>query len=126
MPGIPELSGGRSLNHPAAFGAGVQDQTGDGVNVATLTGNVTLLGPSSAKFQKLNPGGSNRDVILPAEEISEGLSYRITNAAAGANNLIIKDDAAATIVTLNQNEATWVVCSGSAWVHMGVETIALV
>jgi hypothetical protein len=123
MPGIPELSGGRSLNHPAAFGAGLKDQTGDGVRVLTLTGHITLVGPSSAKFQKLNPGGSNRNVTLPAEEISEGLSYRITNS--GAENLVIKDDAAVEIVTLNMNEATWVVCSATAWVHMGIETIAL-
>jgi hypothetical protein len=92
--------------------------------VATLTG-ADVLTVASAKFQKLDPGGASRNVDLPAEELSVGISYRVCNAADAAENLVIRNDAAATIVTLNQNEACWLACDGTTWTHFGVETIAL-
>jgi hypothetical protein len=97
---------------------------GGGVVNLTLAGTLTLT-VNSAKFQRLDPDGVNRNVDLPAEALSEGLSFRILNTAGGAENLVVRDDAAATIVTLNQNKACWVACDGTTWYHMGVETIAL-
>jgi hypothetical protein len=91
---------------------------------ATLSGTDTLTA-ASLLFQRLDPGGSSRDVNLPAEEVSVGRVFRILNMADAAENLVVKSDAPATIVTLNQNEACWVSCDGTTWTHMGVETIAL-
>lgn len=135
MSQIPELMAGRKLTHSMATtstiaadstitsGGRVFDQASNGVNVETLTGNKTLV-VGDARFQKLDPDGS-KDVILPAEPLSKGLCYMILNAAGGAENITVKSDAPATVVTLNQNEAAWVVCDGVTWSHMGVLTIAL-
>jgi hypothetical protein len=90
----------------------------------TLTGARVLVA-GDGHFLKLDPGGASRNVDLPAEELSAGMFYFICNAADAAENLVVRDDAASTIVTLNQNEAAWVACTGSAWVHYGVITIAL-
>lgn len=97
---------------------------GAGANVETLAGAKTLT-VADAIFQRLDPDGSNRDVNLPAEASSTGKTYRIVNDANGAEDLVVKDDGASTIVTISQNEAAWVVCDGTAWFHMGIETIAL-
>lgn len=95
-----------------------------GANVETLTGNKTLA-VSDKICQKLDPGGSARDVTLPAEAAGESLGYIITNAADGAENLVVKNDGGSTIVTISQNESAMVVCDGTTWVHMGIQTIAL-
>ncbi|MCZ7645289.1 MAG: hypothetical protein M5U26_08395 [Planctomycetota bacterium] len=85
----------------------------DQLNVATLTGNATLdLG--SKRFQKLNPSGAHRDVTLPAEELSAGLVFWFINSGSG-NNVVVKDDEGNTIVTVQQDQAAFAVCSGTAW-----------
>lgn len=94
------------------------------VNAETLAGNKTLT-EDDAEYQRLDPGGASRDVTLPAEASSKGKRFHILNAADAVENLVVKDDGAATIVTLNQNEAAVVVCDGAAWRHMGVQSIAL-
>ena len=93
-------------------------------NQETLAANktLTILDP---KFQRLDPGGANRDVTLPDEVAGDGLSFRITNAADAAENLVIKKSNGSAVFTLNQNEAAWVICTGSTWLNMGIETIAL-
>lgn len=96
---------------------------GSGYRETALSGNDTLT-TASERFQRIDPNGGARDVILPAEADSQGLAFLITNTADAAENLVIKDDGAATIVTLNQNESAWVVCNGTVWKHMGVMTIA--
>jgi len=103
---------------------GTQIRPSGGVNVETLAASHTLAS-TSPKFQKLDPGGAGRDVDLPAEATSAGLEFVITNAADAAEDLTVKDDSPATIVTISQNERATVVCDGTSWVHMGIETIAL-
>lgn len=93
-------------------------------NTETLAANKTLIGKDS-RHQRLDPGGSARDVTLPAEATSKGLVFEILNTADAAENLVVKDDGASTIVTISQNEKATVVCDGTAWVHMGIITIAL-
>jgi hypothetical protein len=95
-----------------------------GHNVETLAANKTLTG-ADATFQHLDPGGAGRDVTLPAEATSGGRSFRILNTADAAEDLTVKDDGASTIVTISQNEAAWLICDGTSWVHSGIETIAL-
>lgn len=86
-----------------------------------LTGNLTLTDKSS-QWLGLDPGGANRDVTLP--QLEDGLVFYIVNNADAAENLVVKNAAAATIATLNQNEAAWFACDGSAWGHGGIMTIA--
>lgn len=95
-----------------------------GADSTTATGNITLT-TADQNFQKIDPGGSARDVTLPAEASSNGMWFYILNAADAAENLVVKDDGAATIVTISQNEAAIVICNGTAWIHMGIITIAL-
>jgi hypothetical protein len=84
-----------------------------GVRSATLAGADTLAANSSW-FQFLDPGGAHRDVTLPSEV--DGMCFWIFNKADAAENLVIKDDAASTVVTINQNESAIVAYTGSAWV----------
>ncbi|MBE7465461.1 MAG: hypothetical protein HS116_18445 [Planctomycetes bacterium] len=85
----------------------------DQLNVATLTGNATLdIG--SKRFQKLNPSGAHRNVTLPAENLSAGLVFWFINSGSG-NNIVVKDPATNTVLTVQQDQAGFVVCSGTAW-----------
>ena len=95
-----------------------------GANVETLSGAKTLV-VSDKICQKLDPGGSGRDVNLPAEAASNGLGFIITNAADAAEALTVKNDGGSTIASVAQNESVHVVCDGTTWVHMGIVTIAL-
>lgn len=96
----------------------------DGLNVETLTGNL-VLNLSDPSMQKLDPGGSARDVTLPAEAGAEGRQFRIVNAADAAENLVVKSDAPATIGTISQNEEAIFYCDGVSWVLVRIATIAL-
>lgn len=94
-----------------------------GVAARTLTGNVTCSA-STETFCFWDPGGSSRDVTLTAEETSEGLFHVFVNEADAAENLVIKNDAGSTIVTINQNEWAIVACSGSAWADVPMSALA--
>lgn len=95
-----------------------------GINNETLGANKTLV-DSDVKHQRLDAGGGARDVILPAEEGSTGREFWIWNASDASENLVVKDDAAATIGTLNQNEMGCFVCTGSAWLVCNIITGAI-
>lgn len=86
----------------------------DCYNAQTLAANKTIA-VTEAQFQALDPGGANRNVTLPAEEQNVGLWYCIFNTADAAENLVVKNDAAATITTVNRGEFAIVACDGSAW-----------
>ena len=106
-----------------------QMQIRGGVAVETLSGDVQLTGLSS-QMLKLDPDGAARDVTLPgaAEGVldTDGLCFEITNAADGAEDLVVKDPAGATVVTISQNEKAKVAgLGGQAYDHLGIETIAL-
>ncbi len=96
----------------------------DGVGDMTLAGNLTLSQQYRRRL-RIDPGGSARDVNLPAEASSNGLSFILLNTADAGENLVVKDDGGTTIVTISQNEKAEVVCDGTTWYHMGIETIAL-
>lgn len=96
----------------------------DSVGVLALTGNLTLTN-LYRKYLRIDPGGSARDVNLPDEASSNGLIFVILNTADAAENLVVKDDGGATIVTISQNERSTVVCDGTSWYHMGIDSIAL-
>lgn len=95
-----------------------------GANTETLAANKTLI-VSDPVHQRLDPGGSARDVTLPAEADSLDLRFEILNTADAAEDLTVKNDGGGTIVTISQNEKATVVFDGTDWVHMGIATIAL-
>ena len=92
-----------------------------------------VLGAADAMIVKLDPGGSARDVTLPAESSvgPQGQMFWIINAADGAENLVAKNVAGDTIGTANQNESVLVYNAGqsggveSSWVLVAVVAIAL-
>ncbi len=63
----------------------------------------------------LDPNNSTRDVELPAEALSKGLMFFILNGGDGSQILVIKDDASATIITLDFPDNGWVFCDGTTW-----------
>lgn len=111
-------------NGSVEFFRRIRTAEGDGINVETLSG-AKALDETSARRQKLDPGGANRDVNLPDETDNEGLEFEIVNAADGAEDLVVKDDGGTTIATLNQDEKALFVCDGTNWNHTGIETISL-
>ncbi len=81
----------------------------------TLSDNHTLV-CDDAYYQVLDPGGAGRDVMLPKEAASKGLSFLIRNAADAAEVLTIKaSDGSTTVCTPTQNEAAVVSCDGTTW-----------
>lgn len=84
------------------------------LSVRTLSGTDTLTA-QHRPIQRLDPGGSARNVDLPAEATSKDMWFLIVNAADAAENLTIRDDGANTIATANQNEGALVWCDGTTW-----------
>ena len=86
-----------------------------GVDIAVIAATRTL-DFQSGNWQYLDGGGGDRNVDLPAEEDerSNGLAFCIKNTGA-TNNLVVRNDAAATIVTLTPGDQLWVACDGAAW-----------
>jgi len=83
-------------------------------NVETLTGSKTLVATDRV-VQKLDPGGSDRDVTLPAEAGSTDLVFIIYNTADGDEDLTVKNDAPATLGTLAPEEGAIFTCDGTTW-----------
>ena len=84
------------------------------INTEALEANLTIL-ITDAEYQFIDPGGSNRDVTLPAEADATGYRYYIFNTADNDENLVVKDDGGSTILTVAQNESGLVVCNGTVW-----------
>ena len=85
----------------------------------------TTLTTESQNFQRIDPAGGAIDVDLPVEADSNGTWFYIENLADAAEAITVKNSSAATVATISQNEAAIVICNGTAWVHMGIITIAL-
>lgn len=84
------------------------------VNSEALSGNKALT-HNDTRMQFLDPGGSARDLTLPAEEESAGLEFLIFNTADAAEAITVKDDGGATVLTIAQNEGAFLACDGTAW-----------
>ena len=114
------LSGGQ----PAIPYGSDRVQQGTGFYSATLSGNLTV-GLTHPNLMKLDPGGSSRDVTLPAVAGAVGRLYEIVNAADASENLVCKNVGGDTIGTVNQNEEGLFYCDGSSWALVCIRTIAL-
>ena len=80
----------------------------------TLTGDLSLDN-TSANYLRIDPGGSARDVNLPAEESSDGLFFQVYNTADASEGLVFKNDAGSTIETVGQGEMCLLGCDGTNW-----------
>lgn len=89
----------------------------------TLTGAATLY-PNSKRVQRMDPGGSSRNVTLPAVDKCQGVDFVIVNTADAAENLVIKNAAATTIVTIGQDQLGFVWCDGGAWYGQALSAAA--
>jgi len=89
------------------------------INTETLSGNITLgaTDERSKAIQNLDPNGANRNVTLPAEASASGRWYQVKNTATigTAFDLLVKDDAAATIATVSPGSTVLVWCDGTTW-----------
>lgn len=81
-------------------------------DVRTLTGAV-VIGKENAPLISFDPGGATRTVDFPAPDAElEGAFFVINNWADAAEDLTIRNSAAATILTISQNEAGCVFYAG--------------
>ncbi len=83
----------------------------------TLSGHRTLTQAEVDEnvFLAFDPGGSARNLILPAEADNEGSWLIIYNTADAAEIITIQDDAPATVCTPTQAEMAIVTCDGTTW-----------
>lgn len=83
----------------------------------TLSGTLTLT-TADARVQVLDPGGSARNVVLPAEASMVGAGpFTIVNAADAAETITVQDnDATTTVLTIAQNFGAHFYSTGAGWV----------
>lgn len=84
-----------------------------GVNTETLNTTKTLT-VNSKRVQFLDPGGTNRDVVLPPEENSQSLMFFVFNTST-TYDLYVKNDGLSTIITVQEGKSGYVMCNGSIW-----------
>lgn len=85
-----------------------------------------VLDNLKAQMLRVDTGAADRDFTLPGEEISRGSWYMILDIEDdGSSKMTVKNDDGDTIVELEGGERALVICDGTNWVHMGVETVAL-
>ena len=64
----------------------------------------------------MDPAGSAKTVLLPAEADSVDLMFLIFNTADGSEVLTVEEDSSTTAIsTIAQNEAAWFHCDGTTW-----------
>lgn len=86
----------------------------------TLSGNYTLdLDNVNQNIIMLDPGGASRDVTLFAEASSPGLVIDVINGADAAENLVMKDAAGNTIVTIGQGYRAQIGNVAGVWRNLG-------
>ena len=91
----------------------VHFHTGE-INTETLAADKTIA-DGDPGLQFLDPGGAARDVDLPAAADNVGACYIIINTADGAEAITVRDDASATVLTLDQDQHGIVFCNGTIW-----------
>jgi hypothetical protein len=76
--------------------------------------------PQDAQFMKLDGGGSVRDIIMPAVEVSQGSWFHLANI--GGEVLTVKNQGDDTLGTLSatgapppSTAAKFAVCDGATW-----------
>lgn len=80
--------------------------------IETLSDNLTL-DTTYGNLMALDPGGSARDVTLPAP--FDGGWYFVVNTADAAETITVKDSGGGTIATVAQNRAVLVSSNATGW-----------
>ena len=102
-----------SYNSAQAFRIARHMTNPNGVNAEAITDNKTLTyKDSQCQILTLTAAGP-KDLILPV--FKNGASFWITSGSSSDQNIVIKDQAAATIATIAADAGVRVVCDGSAW-----------
>jgi len=94
------ISGGKRIGIPGLL---VVETLSDDLTLDTTYGNLMAL----------DPGGSARDVTLPAA--FDGGWYFIVNSADAAETITVKDDGGSTVATVAQNRAAIVASNATGW-----------
>ena len=120
---MPLISALQTIAAADASGVGTLDFTGLVYKPAALGAHRTLTvkDPMICSF---DAGAAHRDLTLEAEAVCPGRVRFIINSGA-ANNLVVKNDAASTIVTIGQNQGAIVYCDGTAWSSLGLVAITV-
>jgi hypothetical protein len=92
-----------------------------GVLSLTLTGAYVIPSKDAPPVMCLDPGGSNRNVDLPAVTAADkGLTFIIVNTADAAEVITVRTSAGAGLTpacTPTQNETAVLIWDGAAWRH---------
>lgn len=93
-------------------------------NVETLAANKTLV-ITDKVIQKLDPDGTDRDVLLPAEGDSTDLVFFIYNMGGEVGeDLYIQNDAAGALVTVGYGQMGICTCDGTTWKAIAIASIS--
>lgn len=115
------LADGLSTSTPLELGRIGPMLISELAGVYTATGNITLTN-QSRNVQCIDPAGT-RDLTLPALQV--GLVFLIANKADAAETITIKNAAAATVETVDQNESILLWCDGSTWHVLSIFTTTI-
>jgi len=85
-----------------------------GIATETLAAHKTLT-TRDVKYQRFDPDGSGRNVTLPAEADSAGLSFAIHNIGSVAADLTVKNDGGTTLLAMGIGQTGTFVCDGTNW-----------
>jgi len=111
----------RSNDSPVHQGAWLPD-----LEVETLAAAKTLV-VGDPTVLSYDPGGSSRNVTLPAEASSMAKLFIIVNDSSGAGeNLVVKSDGGTTIGTVADGEMGLFICDGTQWATPGSNQLLLV
>ena len=119
---MPLIAALQSIAAADASGVGTIDVTGLAFKPAALGGNLTLT-VRHPLIVSLDAGAGNRDVTLEAEAICPGRVRFVINHGA-ANDIVVRNDAAAIVQTVSQNQGALVYCDGTAWTTLGLVSIS--
>lgn len=89
-----------------------------GVNVLEVLGADRVLTQAEVDDNNVftfDPGGSARNLDLPAEADCTGIALFIHNSADNPEIITIRDDGAGTVCTPTEGESAYVFCDGVSW-----------
>lgn len=59
--------------------------------------------------------GAARNLVLPAEEVCEGVYLHVRNTTAATHALTVQNDAAGTVIAIPAAKGAIVWCDGTSW-----------
>lgn len=83
----------------------------------TLSGHRTLSYDEVERYNAVafDCNGAGRNLVLPAEEVCEGVYLFVRNTTGATHALTIQTDAAGTVIAVPATKAAMVWCDGAAW-----------